>query len=313
MITFRSHRFEAIGTYWVIEAYEPVDDEAWADLLAAVAARIEAFDQAYSRFRPDSLVTTMAATAGTYQLPTDAAALFELYRELYEHTGGAMTPLIGGTLAAAGYDANYSLMPAAALLVPPAWDDVMAFAAPNQLTLHQPALLDVGAAGKGYLADLVGEVLEAAGLTSYCVDAGGDIRYRLGASEPAAAASEPAASAAEPLRVGLEHPADPTQVIGVAELSPGWSICGSAGNRRAWAGYHHIVDPRTLQSPRHLAAVWVTARTTLLADALTTALFFVAPDTLRRYYEFEFALVRADMALAASPGFSAAFFTADQS
>jgi thiamine biosynthesis lipoprotein len=222
--------------------------------------------------------------------------LLELYHQLYERTDGALTPLIGQTLSAAGYDAAYSLRPAAELPTPPAWAEVLSYDG-AQLTLSRPALLDFGAAGKGYLVDLVGEVLEAAGVTSYCVDAGGDLRYRRPEAE------------AQPLRVGLEHPGDPTQVVGVVELPPGLSLCGSAGNRRAWAGYHHILDPRTLASPQHLAAVWVTASTTLLADALTTALFFVAPAALRDYYEFEYACLAADFTLEASPGFAAEFFT----
>jgi FAD:protein FMN transferase len=293
-MTGRQLAFEAIGTHWELDVYQAVPDAAWETVRAAVRERIETFDQAYSRFRSDSLVTTMAEAAGSYTLPPDGQALFDLYQELYGHTGGAMTPLIGRTLSDAGYDAQYSLQPPNHLVPPPAWEDVLDYQFPR-LTLRQPALLDLGGAGKGYLVDLVGEVLEAHSLTAYCVDASGDMRYRRPTGEA--------------LRVGLEHPTDPTQVIGVAELPSGLSLCGSAGNRRVWAGYHHILDPRTLQSPREIAAVWVAAPSTLLADALTTAVFFVAPAALSAYYEFEYAIVQADFTLTASPGFPAEFFT----
>jgi thiamine biosynthesis lipoprotein len=304
-------QFEAIGTVWSVEVYQPVSAARAAALEQAVHRRIDAFDLHYSRFRADSLVSRMSRHAGTYELPSDAQPLFDLYHELYRHTGGAVTPLIGQTLSDAGYDATYSLKPRP-LTPPPAWDEVLDYHYPR-LTLHRPALLDVGAAGKGYLVDLVAGLLEDAGLSAYCVDAGGDLRYRRPGPQSTRVGpqSHPGSNpAAPPLRIGLEHPADPTQAIGVAELpGSGLSLCGSAGNRRAWAGYHHVLDPRTLASPRHLAAVWVTAGTTLLADALTTALFFVAPAELNRYYKFNYALVYADYSLDHSPGFPAQFFT----
>jgi thiamine biosynthesis lipoprotein len=293
-------RFEAIGTAWAVDIYEPIALDQATRLEAAVRARIDVFDQHYSRFRPDSLITAMATTAGRYELPDDAEPLFDLYRELYDRTAGAVTPLIGQTLSDAGYDATYTLgrQRRPQLTPPPRWDEVLTYEYPR-LTLERPALLDLGAAGKGYLVDLVCALLEQRfGLTAYCVDAGGDLRYH-----------HPAAAAAPPLRVGLEHPEDATQVIGVAELPSGTSLCGSGTNRRAWGEYHHIMSPHTLDSPRHLLAVWTVASTTLLADALTTALFLVDAATLTSYYDFEYALVGADHSLEHSPGFPAAFFT----
>jgi FAD:protein FMN transferase len=292
MAAERRLQFEAIGTGWAIDVYEPVAQGDWAALTAAIQDRIERFDRTYSRFRADSLITRLAERAGVYEFPSDARPLFELYRELYGLTNGAMTPLIGQTLSDAGYDATYSLTPRK-LTSPPAWDEVLEYR-DSSLTLTQPALLDVGAAGKGYLVDLISELLEAAGLAAYWVDAGGDLRYR----HPGGL----------PLRVGLEHPGDHTQAVGVAEIVNA-SLCGSATNRRVWDEYHHVINPHTLTSPQHLRAVWATAETTMLADALTTALFFVDAECLAGYYEFEYALVYADDSLVRSEGFPATFFT----
>lgn len=270
-----------------------VPPAVWARARRAVAGRIEQFDRDYSRFRADSLVSAMARTAGRYQLPPDAQPLFDLYRELYDLTAGAVTPLVGGLLAAAGYDAAYSLRPGT-LTPPPAWPGTLRYEFPH-LTLARPVSLDLGAAGKGYLVDLVAGVLRTHGITAYCVDAGGDMAHQ-GALE------------ADPLAVGLEHPADAGQVIGVAQLR-NQSLCGSAGNRRAWAGLNHIIDPHTRTSPTHLRAVWAVADTTLLADALTTALYFVPPPILAAHYVFEYALVYEDFSLEHSADFPAAFFT----
>jgi thiamine biosynthesis lipoprotein len=287
------HRFvfDAIGTAWGIDLFDPLPRLMTIDVEARITRRIAAYDADYSRFRDDSLVARMAKITGDYRLPDDARPLFDLYRDLYKVTQGAMTPLIGQALCDAGYDAQYSLQPKP-LTSPPDWDDVLAYDYP-MLRVKKPVLLDVGAAGKGYLVDIVGDVLEKAGTRHYCIDAGGDIVYRGPVSQP--------------MSIGLEHPDELGQIIGVATVA-NQSLCGSAGNRRAWSGYHHIIDPRSLASPRHLRAVWVVAGTALLADALTTALFFVPAKILANRYTFEYAMVHDNFALERSAGFPAQFF-----
>jgi thiamine biosynthesis lipoprotein len=261
-------------------------------LRAAIVRRIDEYDKNYSRFRADSLVTTMASRAGAYRLPDDAQELFAVYRTLYELTDGGMTPLIGQVMSDAGYDATYSLQPKP-LRTPPAWDTVMTYAHP-QLQLTQPVLLDFGAAGKGHIVDIVGELISQHGIKDYCVDAGGDsVYYR--------------ETSAQPMHIGLEHPRNPGQVIGVATVY-NRSLCGSAGNRRAWGAYHHIIDPHALASPRHIQALWVAADSALYADALTTALFFAPAKKLATRYNFEYAIMHDDDSLEQSAGFPGTFF-----
>jgi thiamine biosynthesis lipoprotein len=283
--------FEAIGTQWWIGLYETVDDTKLTRLKKQISQRIEQFDQIYSRFRADSLVTKMSQQAGTYELPEDARPLLETYRKLYDLTGGAVTPLIGQVLSDAGYDATYSLKPGKTV-APPAWDEVLDYQS-LQLTLKQPALLDFGAAGKGYLVDIVSELLVAQGIKSFCVDAGGDMRCE---------------GLKQSLRVGLEHPSDPDMAIGVAEIKQG-ALCGSAGNRRTWAQYHHIIDPFTQTSPLHIQAVWVAAADALTADALTTALYFVEPRKLVKSFNFSCLVVYANGTMYCSPNFPAELFS----
>jgi thiamine biosynthesis lipoprotein len=285
----RAWQFDAIGTKWWISVLEVLDDARLASIRRDVHKRIESFDKTYSRFRPDSLVTQMSQKAGTYRLPADSEALFALYRALYDATGGAVTPLIGDLLIAAGYDTEYSLKPKE-LRKPPAWDEAISYKS-NVLTVKRPVMLDFGAAGKGYLVDLVAKVLARHGLTGFCIDAGGDMLVR----------------GREDMHIGLEHPDNPKQVVGVATLADR-AIAGSAGNRRAWAGYHHILDPFKLASPAAVKAAWVVADSALLADGLTTALFFVAPEVLRRQFTFEYLLINNKNEYKYSPGFPAELF-----
>lgn len=281
--------FEAIGTVWWIGIYQPLTVAELQQAKAVVTDRIEAFDSVYSRFRADSLVTKISQQAGSYELPEDSVQLLTLCKRLYDATNGTVTPLIGETLSDAGYDAQYSLV-SKPLHRPASWDEALQF---NGTTLHttQPVLLDFGAAGKGYLVDIIVRTLRDQDVQYATVDGGGDMMH----NHPSAA-----------LRVGLEHPDDASQVIGVAQIQ-NQALCGSAGNRRAWGNYTHIMDPKSLQSPRHIKAVWVVAKTALEADGLTTALFFCDPKQLAQF-EFEYVIVNNDTSLTASANFPAELF-----
>jgi len=287
--------FQAIGTTWRIDVFQKLDKAEEASLLSRVKDRIDIFDKAYSRFRDDSLVTEMSQKSGEYTLPPDADTMMSLYHDLYLKTGGLVTPLIGNLISDAGYDAKYSLKQRKELEVPPAWDEALEYkhsdkGHPPILIVKKPVLLDFGAAGKGYLIDLVGEVLEANGVTEYCINAGGDILYKNPDKNKG------------PLRVGLEDPENTEQVVGICALQGG-SICGSAGNRRKWGNFTHIINPKTLTSPTDIIAVWVTAKTALVADALATCLFFVPANALTDTYDFEYVLIRKDRSLEKSDGF----------
>ena len=180
------HSFEAIGTSWTIEG-DDIDIEK-------IKARIAEFDKNYSRFREDSLVWKMR-TPGEYTLPDDAKKMFDLYQKLYLLTDGKMTPLIGTVMEQAGYDKDYSLVEKK-LHTPPLWDDAIEYDFPK-LTIKQPILIDVGAIGKGYLIDIVGELIEG----NYVIDAGGDIKVK-----------------GITLTIGLENPDNTNQVVNTIEI-----------------------------------------------------------------------------------------------
>lgn len=286
-----SFKFEAIGTHWQIDIPQDTEPSKRTFIIEEITSIIEDFDKIYSRFRSDSLITQMAHKRGTYLLPNNAKELLSLYKELYELTDYAFTPLIGQVLVDAGYDAIYSFKPKK-LYHPPKWEDVMEYKPPN-IIMKQPALLDFGAAGKGYLIDLVSDFLNKEKLTYFCVDAGGDIFYFNQHHEQ--------------LRVGLEHPDDPSKVIGVATIR-NQSICASAGNRRRWREFHHIMDPHTLSSTHQIKATWVIAQTAFLSDAIATCLFFVDAKKLSTY-DFSYALVDKDNRLEISKDFPGEIFT----
>ncbi|MGW0039980.1 FAD:protein FMN transferase [Gordonia sp. NPDC003376] len=265
-------RFEAIGTVWEITTDTPLSDAARGE----VRAEIDRIDRVWSRFRDDSMVAEMWRTPGRYPVAASDGPLLDWYRRLYDITAGAVTPLVGATLADAGYDSRYSLTPAATIAAVPAWDDVIEWCpggaadAAGELVVRRPVLIDIGAAGKGFAVDRVAGIVARHSRGDHVVDAGGDMVI---------------STRDQPVRIALEHPGDPRKAIGVVELSGG-ALCASAPNRRAWADWHHIVDPRTGIPTREVLATWVfvdgvTTDRAMTADGLATALFFTPATSLR--------------------------------
>jgi FAD:protein FMN transferase len=282
--------FEAIGAPWRIATSVALG----TSVRTAVATRIEQFDSVYSRFRADSLVTKIAATPGRWVFPTDAAPLFSLYRTLYNATEGAMSPLVGERLENLGYDRDYTLRSRDEAVDVPTWDDIMSWDG-SALTTTDRVLVDVGAAGKGYLVDLIAAVLEDAGVDEYLIDASGDLLHRGGV----------------PVRVALEHPLDPTQAIGICELSNA-ALCASAPGRRSWgAGLHHILDATTGLPTTTVAATWALTDSGLAADGLATALFFASAPALSADFSFEYVRMFPDSRIEHSRSFPGELFTAD--
>lgn len=282
-----SFSFEGIGTHWDISTPHPLAPGVRGQVLDTVAD----YDHTYSRFKPDSLVSGLAAAPGSITLPTHVAGLGEVYDILYRLSGGAMTPLIGSSLDRLGYDSAYSLVPAGMPVSAPRWEDVLEWAGTN-LTVREPVVLDVGAAGKGQLVDLLGGVLAGTGHQDFVVDASGDMLHAGG----------------QPVKVALEHPYNPQQAIGVVELDNA-ALCASAANRRAWGdGLHHVLDGTTGQPIRTIVATWTMAANAMEADALATALFMVEPEQLETAFDFSWLRVFSDGAATFSTAFEGRLF-----
>ncbi len=281
----KSLAFEAIGTHWDIDLYDPLPDSVFRQIEKQIRQRIDAFDRTYSRFRDDSLVRKIADGEAS-MFPEESRHMLELFRKLYQLTDGAFTPLIGTVLEDAGYDSSYSFK-SRPLQTPPELDGVLELGK-NAIQVKNPVLFDFGALGKGALIDEVGSLLKSTGVHAFCIDAGGDMLYEHHSKKP--------------LRIGLEHPEDTGKVIGVTEITKG-SICASSGNRRRWGTYHHLMHPHTRQPVNTVLSSWIIADTAMLADCIATAVFFTDPERLREAFHFEYLLMYPDHTIRKSPDF----------
>jgi thiamine biosynthesis lipoprotein len=260
-----SIEFDVLGTHWFIE----VESGITVGQERLIHTTLGTIDRTWSRFRDDSLVATMSTRVGEYPLSIADRGLMQWYRQLYEATEGYVNPLVGQTLADAGYDASYRLAPKTTIATTPSWDEVIELTATG-ITIAQPAIIDVGAAGKGFAIDAVADLFKT---QSYTIDAGGDIRI-MGA----------------PQTIGLEHPLHRGELIGTITVKDK-SICGSAGNRRQWGDWHHIINPRTSRPVENIIATWAVADTAMHADGIASALFFVPPEQLTQLGDFTYVIM----------------------
>ncbi|MFD7433228.1 FAD:protein FMN transferase [Streptomyces sp. NPDC059861] len=116
--------------------------------------------------------------------------------------------------------------------------------------------LDPCAVVKGWSVQRAAELLTAAGVRRFCLNAGGDVVVAGG-----------------PWRVGVRHPEHADQVCAVLELTEG-AVATSARYERG----EHIVDGRTGRPATGLLSVTVVAPTLTEADTAATAAFAMGPE-----------------------------------
>lgn len=288
--------FEATGTCWRILTAASLPPA----LRARITSLIDAFEEVWSRFRPGSLVRRAAdGGLGTedlmLDLPPGSAVLLDLYDRLHRATGGRIDPLVGADLVELGYDPDYSfavrngaVSRVGAVHGRATWAETARHDG-DRLRLARPALIDIGAAGKGFLVDLIARELRGAGIDVFVIDGSGDLLI----------------SSPEPVRIGLEDPRAPGRVIGTVALT-GAAVCASSTRRRSWGdGLHHVLAAYTGLPVQDVLATWTVSTACAEADGLATALFTTSPNELARAgFRYDFALLRTDGSAAASRGFA---------
>lgn len=212
---------------------------------AAVDGVVGAIDLAASRFREDSELIRLNASAGrpVKVSPLLARAIEQALRGA-ALTDGAVDPTVGQAVRLAGYDADFdSVAPSAGPLHLtarriPGWQAVHFDPRGRSVTVPHGVELDLGATAKALAADLAaGAALEATRGGGVLVSLGGDIAV---AGEPPAGgwAVQASEDSATPLSESEET---------VSITSGGLATSGTTVRRwlRGEAVLHHIIDPAT--------------------------------------------------------------------
>lgn len=128
---------------------------------------------------------------------------------------------------------------------------------------HKAIYLDLGGIAKGYAVDNAIALLQRRGVQNAVVSAGGDSRA-IGRKK------------GKPWTVGIQDPRKPDAMAVVLPLLD--SAFSTSGDYERYfvedgVRYHHIIDPDTGDSARHLRSVTVLAPDATTSDALSTSVF----------------------------------------
>jgi thiamine biosynthesis lipoprotein len=233
--------------------------------IVAAQAEIVRIEARYSRYRADSVVSRINASAGKrhyVKLDDETAGLLQFAARLHAESGG-LFDITSGVLRrawdfkAARCPTPESLARALSLV---GWEGVELDG--KQVRLKRAGMeLDFGGFGKEYAADRAATLLREAGLRHGYVNLGGDLRL-IGPMPDGA-----------PWRIGIAHPRRSGQLISSIDVGVG-ALATSGDYERYFEKdghrYCHILNPRTGQPVRYWQSVSVLAPACLAAGALTT-------------------------------------------
>jgi thiamine biosynthesis lipoprotein len=238
-----------------------IAEQAWS----AVVDEFAASEDALSRFREDSDVTALCraalrgeAMAVGRRLAIAAHACDRAHRL----TDGRFDPRVIGQLDAWGYRGATLGQPVSTAAAG-APDRIMERADRRRIRLAHP--IDLGGIGKGLAVRWAAARIRQTGVSSFLLDAGGDI-----------ATSGPAPERG-PWQIGVEDPGGSPTPLAVIALEDG-AIATSSIRRLQWVvdgrPRHHLVDPATGEpADGGLIAVTVAAADPAWAEVWSKSLF----------------------------------------
>ena len=143
----------------------------------------------------------------------------------------------------------------------------------NQVLNNHPNI-DLGAIAKGYATEKVKEYFESVGITSYIINAGGNVVVGTPQNK-------------DYYQVGIEDPNDGS-VFKVLKVT-NQAVVTSGGYERFYEyeghKYHHIIDPNTNYPSEYMKSVTIITDDSASADQLSTTLFLMSIEEGKAYIE----------------------------
>ena len=267
--------FDAMASRNEIVVVGVAPEFAHAAIHAAIA-EVKRIEAKYSRYRADSVVSRINASAGAargVEIDAETAGLLDFAGALFETSGG-LFDVTSGPLRRA-WDFRAGVVPDAATLAPLlaaiGWRHVEREG--TRVRLAQPGMeLDFGGIGKEYAADRARAVLARAGCRHGFVNLAGDI-----------ALVGPGA-AGQAWSLGIQHPREPAATCASVQLAAG-ALATSGDYERFFVTPDgrrccHILDPRSGQPVTHWQSVSVVAPTCAAAGALATIAMLLGSEAL---------------------------------
>lgn len=267
---------QLMGTRWLIQVAPAngVDEQTVRRDIESAFEEVARVESIMSEWRPDSPISAVNAAAGEdpVSVPDELRDIILRARDVSERSDGAfdVTWKGMGDLWSLRED-SFSPPDEQAIAIARARVDYRKILVQEDRVglAEQGMQIGLGGIAKGYGVDRAADVLQAAGLRSYYIDGGGDIRVS-------------GTKHGRPWRVAVRHPRGaPNDVLTVVEVSDAAIVTsGDYENFRVADGrrYHHIIDPRTGRPAEGCQSVTVVAPSAETADALATAAFVLGPE-----------------------------------
>ena len=132
---------------------------------------------------------------------------------------------------------------------------------PDGVVPSAPRLFDPTGLVKGWGVERAAQVLRELPRHTFCINAGGDLVAGHGPDVDPGLAEQP-------WRIGLENPADRTQILQTVELATGALATSGTAARGS-----HLLDPRTGLPSQHHGAVTIVGTDLTWVDVWATAVF----------------------------------------
>ncbi|HIZ55469.1 MAG TPA: FAD:protein FMN transferase, partial [Firmicutes bacterium] len=293
---YSTHFYGVFDTVVEIQAYAE-NQESFQRFAESVETRMRELHQLFDIYHTyDGMnnLKTVNDQAGKkpVQVAEEAIDLLSLYSEWYTKTGGAVDPTLGPLLAVwHDYREAYQSDPSQGRV--PSEEELEAAAQlcvfsgleidPEASTLylkHPGMRLDVGAAAKGYAAQLAAEESSKEGVFSYLISAGGNI----------IASGAPCDGRRSKWAVGIQQPFAETagqyaDVLYVTDCA----VVTSGDYQRYYVAdgkiYGHIIDPTTRMPAEEYHSVTILGEYSGISDLLSTAAFILPYPESRRLVE----------------------------
>ncbi|WML53122.1 FAD:protein FMN transferase [Neobacillus sp. PS3-12] len=229
-------------------------------------------EQACSRFSPDSEL--MLACKMIKKPVQISPILFEPLKfalEIAKLTEGEFDPTIGKTMEKQGFNRHYltgEIMDSNSD-VSATFKDIILDEKTQTLFLERPLVIDLGAVAKGFAIDLAANELKE--FEGFVINAGGDLF--LGGTD----------WYGSPWKIGIQHPNIKDQIVDEVGLSNA-AICTSGSYERRNVkipGMHHIMNPKTKNSPNNWVSCSIIAPFAMMADAFSTAAFLLGENGIK--------------------------------
>ncbi len=264
-------QFKGLGTFNYIKVYDSCDE----GLIDCAVARVVEIDDRMSVFKPNSDISRINRFSGIKPVVVhpETLRLLGVAKTLGDYSEGAFDITIRPLVELWGINKKMNYVPSQNEIYVTKklvnYKDIYLDNRSGTAFLKEPGqALDLGGIAKGYAADQVKRILINGGVKKALINLGGNV-VAIGSK-----------NRNMPWNIGIQNPLAPTgEFFGAVSLK-NKTIVTSAGNERFFVKdgvlNHHILNPLTGRPAKSgLLSITVICSTSVLADALSTAIFIL--------------------------------------